>query len=254
MQGNGKTTIASNLAILVATSGHKMVLVDADMRRSAIHTAFDIEKNPGLSDIIRGKKEAPEVVRSMNSMKVNIITAGDVPSNVTEVVGSKRIAEILSELKDEFETIIVDAPPLVISDSYNLASKVDGVIIVLEQGQTREDQAKVIKEQLTRAGARVIGVVFNRVTEKIAKSNGDYQYLAMYSPHHYNDYVSRSPKPKESQEPSPTKKLLAFFEHGDVPPDVTESLEGAFDKFQEQRERLRGRFRKTAKPVNNKEK
>lgn len=247
MQGNGKTTIAVNLAISLAMSGQKTVLVDSDLRRPAVHMALEIEKSPGLSDIIRSKKKVVEATRSLKDTNIEVITAGDVPANVTEVVGSKRIAEILAGLKEDFETIVIDAPPLVISDSYSLASKVDGVILVLEQGQTREEQAKVIKEQLNRAGARVIGVVFNRITEGNAKTYGDYQYLSMYSPQHYNDYVTSSPKAVHGPDPSPTKKMLAFFERGEVPPDVTESLEGAFDKFQKQRDNLRGRFRKTAK-------
>jgi len=247
MQGNGKTTIAVNLAISLAMSGQKTILVDSDLRRPAVHAAFGIDKSPGLSDIIRSKKKPSEVTRPMDGTKVDVITAGNVPANVTEVVGSKRIAEILNGLKDDFETIIVDAPPLVISDSYNLASKVDGVVLVLEPGQTREEQARVIKEQLNRAGARVIGVVFNRVTETNAKSYGDYQYLSMYAPQHYNDYISTPSKPKEAQPPSSTKKLLAFFERGEVPHDVTESLEGAFDKFDKQRKSLRTRFRKAPK-------
>jgi len=247
MQGNGKTTVAVNLALSLALSGQKTVLVDSDLRRPAVHAALAIEKASGLSDIVRSQKKPADVVKTMDGTRIDIITAGDVPPNVTEVVGSKRIAEILNGLKDDYETIIVDAPPLVISDSYNLASKVDGVILVLEQGQTREEQAKVIKEQLNRAGARVIGVVFNRVTESNAKSYGDYQYMSMYAPQHYNDYVSTAPKAKETQEPSPTKKLLAFFERGEVPPDVTESLEGAFDKFQKQRDGMRHRFRKAPK-------
>jgi capsular exopolysaccharide synthesis family protein len=248
MQGNGKTTIAVNLALLLATSGQKTVLVDSDLRRPAVHTALEMEKASGLSDIVRSKKKPAEVVKSIEGARVDVITAGEVPPNVTEVVGSKRIADILHGLKEDYETVVIDAPPLVISDSYNLASKVDGVILVLEQGQTREEQAKVIKEQLNRAGARVIGVVFNRVTEGNAKSYGDYQYLSMYAPQHYNDYVSQSSKPAtDPQNTSPTKKVLAFFERGEVPADVTESLEGAFDKFQKQRDGLRHRFRKAPK-------
>lgn len=255
MQGNGKTTIAVNLALSMAMSGQKTLLVDSDLRRPAVHAAFTIDKSPGLSDIIRSQKKSDEVTRSLDGTRLDVITAGSVPPNVTEVVGSKRIAEILNGLKDNFETIIVDAPPLVISDSYNLASKVDGVILVLEQGQTREDQALVIKEQLNRAGARVVGIVFNRVTESNARSYGDYQYLSMYAPQHYNDYVSSSnPKPKEGQEPSSTKKLLAFFERGEVPPDVTKSLEGAFNKFQKQRQGMRDNFRPAVKPKKNRNK
>jgi len=246
-QGNGKTMIAVNLALSMAMSGQKTILIDSDLRRPAVHSALKISKSPGLSDVIRNNMSASETIRSIKGKKLDVITAGNIPPNVTEIVGSKRISAILNDLKDGFETVIVDAPPLVISDSYNLASKVDGVILVLEQGQTREEQAKVIKEQLNRAGARVIGVVFNRVTESNAKSYGDYQYLSMYAPQHYNDYVSGSPKPKETPSDTSTKKLLAFFEHGEVPHDVTTSLEGAFDKFQKQRQGLLDRFRKTPK-------
>ena len=244
-QGNGKTTIAVNLALSSAVSGQKTILVDADLRRPAVHTALKISKIPGLADVIRNEMEISKVTRTLKTKNIEVIAAGNIPQNVTEVVGSKRIAAVLTGLRDDFDTVIIDAPPLVISDAYNLASKVDGVILVLEPGQTREEQARVMKEQLNRAGARVIGVVFNKISPTNAKSYGDYQYLSMYSPQHYNDYVSN--KPKEEQPDSGSKKLLAFFEHGEVPPDVTTSLEGAFDKFQKQRQSLFDRFRKSPK-------
>jgi len=241
VQGNGKTTIAVNLALTIALSDQKVVLVDADLRRPAVHKSLKISQSPGLADIIHSKVGAKEVVRPVKGKKIDVMTAGNIPPSVTEVVGSKRIAAILNDLREDFETIIVDAPPLVISDSYNLASKVDGVILVLEPGLTRDDQAMVIKEQLSRAGARVIGIVFNKVSTVNAKSDGDYKYLSMYSPQHYNEYVEN--KPVREQTDSQTKKLMAFFEHGEVPPDVKISLESAFGKFQEQRRALLDRFR-----------
>ncbi len=244
-QGNGKTTIAVNLALTIAASDQKVAIVDADLRRPAVHTALKISQNPGLADIIHSKVSVKEVVRPVKGKKIDVVTAGNIPPSVTEVVGSKRIAAILNDLRDGYDTIIVDAPPLVISDSYNLASKVDGVILVLEPGITKDDQAKVIKEQLNRAGARVIGIVFNRVSSVNAKSYGDTKYLSMYSPQHYNDYVAN--KPAVDEPDSGSRKLLAFFEHGEVPTDVKESLETAFEKFQEQRKSMFNRFRKPSK-------
>jgi succinoglycan biosynthesis transport protein ExoP len=245
-QGNGKTTIAINLALSLGSSGQKTILVDSDLRRPSIHAALKISKAPGLADVIRNEKELSAARRSLKTSNIEVLAAGNIPQNITEVIGSKRIAAVLADLRDDFDVVIVDGPPLVISDAYNLAAKVDGVILVLEPGQTMEDQAKVIKEQLNRAGARVIGVVFNKVTTESAKSAGDYQYLSMYAPQHYNDYVATAPK-KEEKPATPTRKLLAFFERGDVPPDVTSSLEGAFDKFDEQRKSLFNRFRKGPK-------
>ena len=110
--------------------------------------------------------------------------------NVTEIPSSKRIGSVLNDLKDIFEVVVVDAPPLVISDAYNLGSKVDGVILIMVPGQTREEQAKVMKDQLERVGAKVIGVVFNKISLANANSEGDYQYLSMYSPNYYSDYVA----------------------------------------------------------------
>ncbi len=244
-QGNGKTTIAVNLALTIAASDQKVAIVDADLRRPAVHTALKISQNPGLADIIHSKVSVKEVVRTVKGKRIDVVAAGNIPPSVTEVVGSKRIAVILNDLRDGYETIIVDAPPLVISDSYNLASKVDGVVLVLEPGTTRDDQAKVIKEQLNRAGARVIGIVFNKVSDVSAKSYGDTKYLSMYAPQHYNDYAANKPAVEEPD--SGSKKLLAFFEHGEVPEDMKESLENAFEKFQEQRKSLFDRFRKPPK-------
>jgi len=245
-QGNGKTTIAVNLALSMAMMGdQKVVLVDADLRRPAVHAALDMSSKPGLSDVIRGEKAAISVVKSWRRDKLDVITAGTRLSNVTEIVGSRRIGAILNDLKESYEVIIVDAPPLVISDAYNLASRVDGVILVLVPGQTREEQAKVMKEQLERAGATVIGVVFNKISMQTATSQGDYQYLAMYSPKYYSDYISNPSDAEPSDNGSGrTKKLLDFFEHGEVPSEVANSVEKAVTAIKTQPRNLVGKLKK----------
>ena len=246
-QGNGKTTVASNLALSISQSEQGVLLVDADLRRPAVHSAFKMTKEPGLSDVIKNKAEVQSVVRQPKGLELDVITAGHVPPNVTEVVGSKRISSILSRLKDNFELVIVDAPPLIISDAFNLASKVDGVILIIVPGETRVEQARAIKEQLDRAGARLLGIVFNKIDPQTVSSYGDYQYQALYSPRYYGDYISgtaEAPKqPKQTE--SGSKKLLAFFEHGELPRDVAVEVQSAITAIRTQPRELVNKIRKS---------
>ena len=246
-QGNGKTTVASNLAISISQGEQEVILVDADLRRPAVHTALGMSREPGLSDVIRNKAEIQSVVRQAKDININVITAGNTPPNITEVVGSKRISSILSRLKDNYELVIVDAPPLIIADSFNLASKVDGVILVITPGETTIEQAKVIKEQLDRSEARMLGIVFNKITAQTANSYGDYQYQSLYSPQQYGDYIADSVHKEEKSSVAPSKKIMAFFEHGEVPDDVAMEVEHAITAIKTQPRNLVNKMRKSKK-------
>lgn len=245
-QGNGKTTIAVNLALAMSQGDQKTVLVDADLRRPAVHAALKISVKPGLAEIIKGDRTFQSAVRVWRKNKLEVIAAGGRMPNVTEIAGSRRIGNILSDLKQIFEVVIVDAPPLVISDAYNLASRVDGVILVMVPGQTREEQARVMKDQLERAGAKVIGVVFNKISLATANTQGDYQYLSLYSPKYYSDYVAGA-SGEEAAEEGQSRKLLAFFEHGELPPEVTDTVEKAVTAIKTQPRSLVEKFRKHPK-------
>ena len=245
-QGNGKTTIAVNLALAISLGDQKVVLVDGDLRRPAIHSVLKLAIKPGLSDIIRGDQTAQSTIKVWKKNRLDVITAGTKLPNITEIAGSKRIGKILSGLKEVFEVVIVDAPPLVISDTYSLASKVDGVILVMVPGETREEQARVMKDQLDRAGAKVIGVVFNKMLLKNASSQGDYQYLSLYSPKYYSDYISHSQEEIPSDN-GHSKRLLDFFEHGDVPPEMATTVEKAVTAIKTQPRSFIGKFRKPPK-------
>ncbi|MDX1378526.1 MAG: polysaccharide biosynthesis tyrosine autokinase, partial [Anaerolineales bacterium] len=241
-QGNGKTTVASNLAMSISQGEQDVVLVDADLRRPAVHKALDVSKAPGLSDVIRNKADVDEVVRDWKQDGLKVITAGDIPPNITEVVGSRRISSILGDIREKHELVIIDAPPLIIADAYNLASRVDGVILVMVPGETSEEQAKTIKEQLDRSGAQLLGIVFNKISEHSAHSYYDYQYRSLYSPKYYGDYIS-----KATQEPntgSRSKKIMNFFEHGEVPSEVSEGVESAITSIKTQPRILATRLRK----------
>ncbi len=243
-QGNGKSTVASNLALSISQEGQNVILVDADLRRPSVHRSLKMTIEPGLSDILNKRADLRNATRGWPSEAgLKVITAGTKLSDVTEVVGSRRIASVLSELKENHELVIVDAPPLIIADSYNLASRVDGVIIVMEPGQTAHEQAKAIKEQLNRADAKILGIVFNKISEDYAHSYGDYQYRSLYSPGHYSDYSSA--EKKEITATPRSKKLMDFFEHGKIPPEVAGNVESVITAIKTQPRNVLSRIRKS---------
>lgn len=249
-QGNGKTTVATNLALSISQGEQEVVLVDADLRRPAVHKALGMAKDPGLSDLIRNKADIDGVIRSWkDDGDLKVITAGNIPPNITEVVGSKRIGSILGDLREKFEVVIVDAPPLIIADSYNLASRVDGVILIMEPGQTTEEQARTIKEQLNRSQAHLLGIVFNKISEHSTHSYYDYQYRSLYSPKYYGDYVSKSaPEPKTGPR---SNKLISFLEHGEMPSDMAGGVQSAIAAIKTQPKKMVERLRKTRKNGKN---
>jgi polysaccharide biosynthesis transport protein len=242
--GNGKSTVSSNLALSFSQVKQDVVLVDADLRRSAVHSSLKMSISPGLSDVISNKANVQNVIRQWKRNKnLKVITAGTKLANITEVVGSKRIAAILSELKKDHELIIIDGPPLIIADSYNQASGADGIIIVMEPGQTSEEQAKSIREQLDRANANILGIVFNKMSEETMHSYGDYQYRSLYSSEYYGNYSSKTTK--EPVKASPSKKFMDFFEHGKFPTEMTSNVEDAITAIKTQPKDFLSRFRKS---------
>lgn len=243
-EGNGKTTIASNLAQSLALLEQDVILVDADLRRPAVHSYLKMTKGPGLSDVIKQNEDFHNVVRQWRkSSNLQVVTSGHKVPQVTEIVGSRRISALLSLLKDEHELIIVDAPPLIIADAYNLASSVDGVIIVMEPGKTSNDQAKAIKEQLNRVGAKLLGFVFNKVSDENIPSYGDYQYQSLYSSKYYGSYKSKATK--EPTTGSYSSGVMDFFEHGKVPAELSNEVENAITKIKTQPRKFLNRFKKS---------
>jgi capsular exopolysaccharide synthesis family protein len=243
-QGNGKTTIAANLALSISQLGQDVVLVDADLRRSAVHSALRMSRTPGLSDVIRNRADIENVIKPWRKNKnLKVITAGNKPPNITEVVGTKRLAAILSKLKEDHDLVIIDAPPLIISDTYSLASVADGVIIVMEPGQTTDEQARAIKGQLERVHARILGFVFNKVSEQKEHSYGDFQYRSLYSAKHYGEYSMSPNKDNEPVGASRSRKLVDFFEHGKIPEEMSSDVENALSTIKQPRG-IFSRFRK----------
>jgi non-specific protein-tyrosine kinase len=176
--GDGKTSTAINLALTIAQSGKKVIVLDADLRRPAMHVALGIPNRDGLSDLFRGHLKVQDVTRRYRD-RVTVVTSGTPPPNPGELLGSRRMDQILLELQGLADVIIVDGPPFFVSDAWVLASKVDGVLVVMQPGHTRRKAARAMFAQMTRVNARVVGIALNRVS-KPQGGYGRYSYLSYY--------------------------------------------------------------------------
>lgn len=181
----GKTTIASNLAVILAGSNKNVLLLDADLRRPNVHKRLMISNRVGLSDLIRGKLEIPDVIQVSTEIPfLSVITSGSLPPNPAELLGSLRMSKILKELRDQFDMIVIDTPPAIVTDAQILASKADGVIYVIRPGKTRAVIARTPLEEFERVGANIIGVVMNRIPHNRGYYYGGFEY---YSPSIYGN-------------------------------------------------------------------
>ena len=172
----GKTTVATNLAAVMAQANKRVILLEGDLRRPRVHRALGMTNQIGLSDVFRGQMDIRDVARYSKVKDLAVITSGSLPPNPAELLGSARMAQILARLVDSASVVIIDSPPFVVADSTVLASKVDGVLLVIQPGKTHAEAAKTMLAQLDRAGAHVVGVVLNRVSRKTSSYYGYYRY------------------------------------------------------------------------------
>jgi non-specific protein-tyrosine kinase len=178
----GKTSVAANLAIVMSQAEKDVVLVDADLRRPNVYNFYGFQNKVGLSDVFRGEFDLDGVSKQWPGGDVSVITAGDLPPNPSELLGSKRMSEIMEALGSKADIVIIDGPPFVVADAPVLASKVDGVLLVVRLGHTRKPAINALMEQISRSRANVIGVALNRIPGRsIGYYTGNPYYSAYYT-------------------------------------------------------------------------
>lgn len=185
--GDGKTSVAANLALSIAQRDKEVVLVDGDLRRPSVHDFFGLDNERGLVDLISDGATISDVLRFKKDRKIAVLTSGDTPPNPTEVLSSKKMDQLLSKLEETADVVIIDGPPFIVADAMVMASKVDGVLLVVRPGHTRRSLALGALEQIQLAGARVIGVVLNRIPLRGADFYAGKSYLYTYYSSNYGD-------------------------------------------------------------------
>jgi polysaccharide biosynthesis transport protein len=163
---DGKSSVVANLAVVMAQGEKSVIVLDADLRKPTLHNFFEMSNDYGLSDIFRGRLALEDAMKEWKSQTIKVITAGTPPPNPTELLGSKKMREIMDRLETMADVVIIDGPPFVVADAAVLASRVDGVLVVVRSGHTQQASAKAMVEQIKRTGARVVGVALNRVPRK----------------------------------------------------------------------------------------
>ena len=164
--GEGKSTVAATLARALADGGTDVVLIDADLRRPTVSDVYDIDGSIGLSQVLAGDVELTDAIRTVGDSRLQVLPAGRVPPNPSELVGSERMRTLIETLSPT-HMVIIDAPPLLpVTDAGLLARAVDGVLLVCVVGKTSKEHLQASVTMLERINARLLGSVINRAPAK----------------------------------------------------------------------------------------
>ena len=193
IKGEGKTTLAANLAITFAVDGKKTILVDADLRRSQMHTLFTIPKETGLTDYLLGMKSVDEVLKKVGVIdNLSVITAGERPHNPAELVGTFRFDLLVKELRERADIVIFDTPALLpVSDAITMAPKMDGCVMVCRTTWTPLKAARQAKYLIARIGCHILGGILNGVS--LSRNYYPY-YYGYYGYYSYSKYTYEDEK------------------------------------------------------------
>jgi capsular exopolysaccharide synthesis family protein len=195
--GEGKSTVAANLAVSLAASEHKTLLIDADLRHPTQHRLFNVVNKVGLSDIIVNNLDWKTYVNETDVPNLFVISTGRIPPNPAELLGSNRMGDILAEIRHEYDFVLIDSSPvLLVPDPISLSKHVDGVVIVARYNFTTQPALISTRDALKLANRPIIGTILNNVS----CSDRRYEYGKKYGYKHgyYRDYLQPSVEKRTS--------------------------------------------------------
>ncbi|MFN2290683.1 MAG: CpsD/CapB family tyrosine-protein kinase [Anaerolineae bacterium] len=163
--GEGKSTTLANLAVVSAQAGRKVILVDADLRRPTLHQLFALSNEAGLTTMALDESMlASPPIQETDIEDLSVLTSGPLPPNPAELMGSRRMTEVIVALSEWADQVFFDTPPVVaVTDAAVLATKVDGVVLVVSAGKTRREYARTAVQRLEQVNARLVGTVLTNV-------------------------------------------------------------------------------------------
>lgn len=175
--GEGKSTTAANLAVVMAESGAKTILIDCDQRKPSLHKIFSLSNQAGISDLLVGNVEFQEAVKSTEIQNLDVLTSGTRPPNPAELLASSKMKQFLEGLRQNYEYIIVDTPPIIaVTDAQLLSSYADGCLLVVASSQVDRKTAEKAKELLQKVNAKILGAILNKLEVNEKKYYYNYYY------------------------------------------------------------------------------
>ena len=200
--GEGKSTTAINMAIAFSQLGDKVLLIDADMRRSSVHKKMKIENNGGLSGILAGFYKYDEVINHISD-SLDVITAGQVPPNPSELLGSARFKELVDTVGKKYSYVIIDTPPVdVVTDALVIAPQIAGLVLVVKDQVTPTDAIKRTIDAAKFADINILGAVMNGANPKSGRRYG-YRKYGKYGYRKYSKYGYGYGYGSQPQNPQP---------------------------------------------------
>lgn len=174
----GKSLTIANLAVVLTQTGKSVLVLDCDMRNPTVHKNFGLSNRVGLSSCISLGTALAEAVQATQVPGLYALSAGVIPPNPSELLGSERMQQLLQEAKEQYDYVLVDVPPVLpVTDTLLVSRIVDGVIIVIDSGNVKVEAARDVKQSLLGAGANILGVVLNKVrSEHHGYGYGYYYY------------------------------------------------------------------------------
>jgi len=177
--GEGKTVTAVNTAAMLAQLGASVLLIDADMRRPRCHRVLDLDNNLGLTEVLTGVRDLHDLIRPTSVPNLFVLTSGSVPPNATELVGSPKMHQVVTQLQEIYDYVVIDSPPVMpVSDALLLSTIVDGVLLVTNASRTPKQQVRAARARLDYARAKIFGTVLNRV--RVHHTEYQYYYQQGY--------------------------------------------------------------------------